>query len=235
MNNAALHAQARPSVVQAQGVWREFHEGALHVSVLRGLDLRVTAGSTVAIMGASGSGKSSLLHVLGGLDKPDAGQVLWAGQDIATMTATALGRLRNRHLGFVYQFHHLLPECTALENVAMPLAIRRVAKAQREAQAATLLQQVGLAERMLHPPAALSGGERQRVALARALAHQPACLLADEPTGNLDRSSATAVFELLLELASATQTAIVLVTHDASLAARCATQYALRQGQLHAL
>ena len=222
-------------VIRAEKLAKTYAEGKLHTPVFDGLDLAVHAGETVAILGVSGAGKSTLLHLLGGLDTPTGGEVFVAGQKMSALSDAARGELRNRALGFVYQFHHLLPEFTALENVMLPVLLGGAAVADASQRARSLLESVGLGHRLEHKPGELSGGERQRAAVARALVNTPACVLGDEPTGNLDEKTAATVFELMLELNRAKRTSLVLVTHDRRLARRLDRVLELHAGKLREL
>jgi lipoprotein-releasing system ATP-binding protein len=222
-------------VIRCNNLGKTYSEGSLVTPVFEGLQLAVKKGETVAIVGASGAGKSTLLHLLGGLDSATTGEVIVEGQTISAMPEKARGELRNRALGFIYQFHHLLPEFTALENVMMPLMIRGQRESVARPQAQTLLERVGLTHRLGHKPTELSGGERQRAAVARALVTRPACVLGDEPTGNLDEKTAASVFELLLELNREIGTALILVTHDRRLARKLDRTLELTQGHLQPL
>ena len=222
-------------VIHCEGLGKTYSEGKLRTPVFDGLDLSVHAGETVAILGASGAGKSTLLHLLGGLDVPSAGEVYVAGQKMSALSDAARGQLRNRALGFVYQFHHLLPEFTALENVMLPVLLNGTQVADAAVRARELLEAVGLGHRLEHKPGELSGGERQRAAVARALVNRPACVLGDEPTGNLDEKTAATVFAQMLDLNRQQRTSLVLVTHDRSLARRLDRVLELHEGKLREL
>ena len=232
MNDVIDTTPAQSEAIRAEQLGKTYAEGKLRTPVFDGLDLSVRTGETVAIIGASGAGKSTLLHLLGGLDTPTAGEVYVAGQKLSALSDAARGQLRNRALGFVYQFHHLLPEFTALENVMLPVLVGGASVDEASQRASALLEKVGLSHRIGHKPGELSGGERQRAAVARALVNRPACVLGDEPTGNLDDRTAGGVFELMLELNRDQKTSLVLVTHDRRLAKRLDRVLELHEGKL---
>ncbi|KIO35221.1 lipoprotein-releasing ABC transporter ATP-binding protein LolD [Shewanella sp. cp20] len=226
--------QEKPLLLQVNNVSKRYHEGSIDTQVLSGVNLSITKGEQVAIVGSSGSGKSTLLHIMGTLDKPSSGEVMFDGEDLYRLSPARQAAIRNQELGFIYQFHHLLPEFTALENVAMPGLIQKRPRQEVEQEATELLNRVGLGHRLHHTPAEMSGGERQRTAIARALINRPKLVLADEPTGNLDAASGDTVYELIRELGSQLGTAFVVVTHDPKLAARMDRQLKMQDGQLSA-
>ena len=219
-------------VLKCTNIGKSYRDGSLNVQVLKNLNLEVKEGEGISIIGSSGSGKSTLLHILGGLDKPSEGKITLMNRDISDMSQRKLGELRNNYLGFVYQFHHLLPEFSALENVMMPLLIGKKNKAEAETQAADMLEKVGLKQRILHRPSELSGGERQRAAIARALVTRPKCLLADEPTGNLDRKNAQNILDMMMDLKTELNTSLIVVTHDDELAIRFERVMTMQDGYL---